>query len=119
MTPQPQPDKEWQWLEELMNDDYFDVDIAKRAIQSHIQQETRSAMLRQKAYDERQLQQQHEAEVLEARLSEANEIFYLIWDEDGSPLQRDDPPREMLDRLVALDKRLAHLKQQQQERGTA
>lgn len=38
----------------------------------------------------------------EARLSEANEIFTLLWDEDGSPFQRDDPPTEMLERIAEL-----------------
>lgn len=39
-----------------------------------------------------------------ARLEEAKEIFWMLWDEDGSPFQRDDPPTEMLAHIIELEK---------------
>lgn len=38
----------------------------------------------------------------QARIVEAKYISWMLWDEDGSPCQRDDPPKEMLDHLSEL-----------------
>jgi hypothetical protein len=48
------------------------------------------------------LQSYLDTKVLEGRIDEAKYIFALLWDEDGAPFQRDDPPREILDRISAL-----------------
>jgi hypothetical protein len=78
----------------------------KAAIQSHIQQ----------------LQQQHEAEVLEARIDTAQFAQNGIRDalvpvSDVRKLVRVRVVDEMLDKFIEeLESQLAHLKQQQQER---
>jgi hypothetical protein len=71
-----------------------------------------------------QLQQQHEAEVLEARIDTAQFAQNGIRDalvpvSDVRKLVRVRVVDEMLDKFIEeLESQLAHLKQQQQERGT-
>lgn len=43
---------------------------------------------------------------IQSRKDEAKYIFDILWDEDGSPFQRDDPPREILDRIAELEAQL-------------
>lgn len=42
-------------------------------------------------------------QVAKARKRTAEEIFYILWEEDGSYFQYDDPPKEMLDYLATLN----------------
>lgn len=38
-----------------------------------------------------------------AKRMEARSFFHLLWDEDGAPFERDDPPREALKHLEEVE----------------
>lgn len=40
--------------------------------------------------------------LVDARIDEAEAIFAELWDTDGARFQYDDPPKEILDRIAAL-----------------
>ncbi len=54
-------------------------------------------------YTEQQLSIALANKIKEAELREAKKIFSMLWDEDGAPFQRDDPPSEILRYIEKLE----------------